>query len=48
MLWFLVGLAVGVLVGMTAARQLIGNNVQTAYDTGYYDGRHHRTPRKVL
>lgn len=46
-LWFLVGLGTGVLVGGWLHRRLDDNNILTAYDTGFYDGRTNRPYRKV-
>lgn len=46
-LWFLIGVSIGVLVGGALARRVVANNVQSAYDTGYSDGRARRPRRRV-
>ena len=46
-LWILAGIPIGVVIGGAVLNQLRHNNVMSAYDTGYADGKAGRGYRKV-
>ena len=42
-----IGIPIGFVLGVTLNRRLVTNNVVSAYDTGYHDGKAGRGYRKV-